>query len=611
MLCKPIGFIMEKNMCGFFGLIANQVDKNKGEDSLKKIGHRGPDESACFFDDDVYLGHNRLVVVDKENGKQPFVFQELVMIYNGELYNTEKLRKMLLDKGYEFQGHSDTEVLIKMFYEYGEKCVYFLNGIFAFVIYNTRTKQVFACRDRAGVKPLFYYQKDDNFALSSEIKTMLSYFDIHTISVDGIRQILALGPSREEGSGIYPNVYELKAGHYLTYSNHKLKTVQYWNVMSEFFNKTFEETVDITRYLLTDSIKGQMVSDVPLCTYLSGGLDSSAITAIAASVKPDLETYSVDYEDNEKYFKKNDFQVSRDADFIKLIVEQYNVNHHNIIISNVELFKALTSALVLRDYPGMVDIDSSLLWFSKIIKNKFTVALSGECADEIFGGYPWFYRDTNSFGFPWLRNIKERNLLLNDNYKQKLDIENFVLDKYQATLAKTPLTGEETEQEKKHKQMFYLNLKWFMQTLLERKDRMTMGASLEVRVPFADHRLIEFLYNVPWEYKYRENTEKYLLRQAVKDILPKEIVQRKKNPYPKTHNPEYMKMVSVALSNVMKDKNSILYEIFDEKIIHELLSSQNPSLTLPWFGQLMTQPQLMAYLYQFHEWFELYNLNIK
>lgn len=598
-------------MCGFFGAITKNINYEKAEFALEKMGHRGPDETDFYLNDKVYLGHNRLVVVDKVNGKQPYVFNELVMIYNGELYNTDKLRKMLLQRGYTFFGHSDTEVLIKMFYEYKEDCVKFLNGIFSFVIFNTQTKKIFACRDRAGVKPLFYYHKNEDFAIASEIKPFLYYFDINTIDIDGIRQILALGPSRQDGSGIYPDVYELKAGHYLTYENGILKTVQYWNVLSEPFTKSFDDTVDITKYLVSDSIKGQLVSDVPLCTYLSGGLDSSAITAIASYHKPDLQSYSIDYEDNSKYFAKNDFQVSQDAEFIKLMVDKFKIKHNSIIISNNDLFKNLTNSLILRDYPGMVDIDSSLLWFSRVIKNKFTVALSGECADEIFGGYPWFYRNTNSFGFPWIRNVKERNLLLNDKYKQKLDIENYVLEKYKETLNQTPLSGEETSEEKKHKEMFYLNLKWFMQALLERKDRMTMGASLEVRVPFADHRLIEFLYNVPWDFKYRENTEKYLLRQAVKGILPKEILQRKKNPYPKTHNPEYLKMVSLALSNVLEDKNSIIYEIFDEKVVRQLLKEENKELSLPWFGQLMTQPQLIAYLYQFHKWFELYHLNIK
>ncbi len=597
-------------MCGYFGVLSLKPDLEKASEALKKLSHRGPDESSFYFDDKIYMGHNRLVVVDRENGKQPFVFEPYIMIYNGELYNTKQLRELLKARGHTFLGHSDTEVLIKMYAQYKEDCVHLLNGIYSFVIYNKFTGEVFACRDRAGVKPLFYYQKNNEFAFSSELKAFLHYYDIHKISLEGIRHVLALGPSRREGYGLYPDVYELKPGHYLKISNDGFSIKKYWDVVAKPFNSDFEIAVKKTRELLEDSVQGQLVSDVPLCLLLSDGLDSSAITALATKYKNDIETYSIDYKDNDKYFEKNDFTVSQDKDFIKLLVDRYEIKHHCEEISNDELFDELLPALKLKDYPGMVDIDSSLLWFGRQIKKNFTVGLSGECADEIFGGYPWYYRDTNSFGFPWLRNIKERVLLLNDSYKEKLKLENYVLANYNYTLNQTPLLGTENEQEKKHKQMFYLNIHWFMQTLLERKDRMTMGASFEVRVPFSDHRLIEYLYNVPWNFKFYGGVEKALLREAVKDVLPREILLRKKNPYPKTHNPKYLEKVTNALEKVLENKNSILYEIFDKNVIFELLTNENPSLKNPWFGQLMTRPQLIAYLYQFHNWFEIYGLDI-
>ncbi|QVK17256.1 asparagine synthase (glutamine-hydrolyzing) [Mycoplasmatota bacterium] len=596
-------------MCGFIGIKSNDINREKAYQVLQKISHRGPDEEGVFFDETIYIGHKRLVVVDKEFGKQPYTFNQLVMIYNGELYNTSELREDLKQKGYLFNGHSDTEILIKLFYEYREECVKKLNGIFSFMIYDTQTKEIYCFRDRVGVKPFYYYYENSEFMASSEIKTILNYFDINKISVNGLQEILGLGPSHSPGNGIYQNIKELRPGHYLILKKNQLKIHQYWQVKSLVHHEDFKTTVEKVRFLLEDSIKRQLVSDVPLCTYLSGGLDSTAITLIGQKYKPDLESYSIDYINNQKYFNANNFQVAEDNDFINFVVDHFNINHHRCVISNEELIETLKNAVILRDMPGMADIDSSLYWFSTKIKPQFTVALSGECADEIFGGYPWFYRTFKDGCFPWLSNLDERNNLLNDNYQKKLELREYVDNHYKKALREVPLNGDETLEEIKHKRLSYLNMLYFMTTLLDRKDRMTMGASLEVRVPFADHRLIEYLYNVPWEMKFYQNKEKGLLKEAVKDIVPYEIVYRKKNPYPKTHHPKYEKLVKSLFRNCLNNKNSVLFELFNKKALYNLLENDK-SFESPWFGQLMTKPQLIAYLYQFDYWFNEYNLNI-
>ena len=598
-------------MCGFVGLISENINIKKANTSLQKLNNRGPDEENFYNKENVYFGHKRLVVVDKENGKQPFYFNQYIMVYNGELYNTEELRQDLMQKGYTFNGHSDTEVLIKVFAEYKSKCPEKLNGIFSFAVWNTQEKTLFVCRDRLGVKPLFYCQKENSFMISSEIKSILHYFDINQVDINGLQEVLGLGPSHSPSKAIYSGVKELRSGHYLVYKNNKIVIKKYWDLISQPFTDNLKTTIEKVRFLVEDAIKRQLVSDVPLCTLLSGGLDSSIITLIAKQYKPNLQSYSIDYKKNELYFEKNDFQVSRDNDYIDLLVQHFGINHHYEFISNIQLIDNLIPALTFKDYPGMVDIDSSLYWFSKQIKKNFTVALSGECADEIFGGYPWYYKEVAHDGFPWIRNLQERTNLLSDKYKNKLDLINYVHQKYDETLNEVPLNNTENEAEKKHKQMFILNTHWFMQNLLERKDRMTMGASLEVRVPFADHRLIEYLYNVPWEYKYLNNLEKGLLREAVKDIVPEEILYRKKNPYPKTFNPEYKKMVGKLLTNCLNKPDSILLELFDKQVLNNLINSEELKGENPWYGQLMTRPQLLAYLYQIDMWFRLYNLNIK
>jgi len=599
-----------KNMCGFIGIKSTQLNHVTAYEALQKLSHRGPDEEGVFFDEDIYMGHKRLVVVDKENGKQPFIFNHLVMIYNGELYNTEELRDDLKQKGYLFSGHSDTEVLIKLFYEYREDCVKKLNGIFSFMIYDTQTKDIYCFRDRVGVKPQYYYYKNSEFITSSEVKAILKYKDIHNVTINGLQEILGLGPSHSPGNTCYQDVSELKPGHYLTLKNNQLKMHRYWQVESLEHRDCFTSTVERVRFLLEDSIRRQLVSDVPLCTYLSGGLDSTAITLIGQKYKPDLESYSIDYINNQEYFNASQFQVAQDNDFIKLVVERFNINHHSCVINNEQLVETLKTALSLRDAPGMADIDSSLYWFSTKVKQQFTVALSGECADEIFGGYPWFYRTFKDGTFPWISNINDRNQLLNETYQRKLNLDDYVNSQYKKILREVPLNGDETLEEIKQKRLSYLNMNYFMTTLLDRKDRMTMGASLEVRVPFADHRLIEYLYNVPWDMKFYQNREKGLLREAVKDIVPEEIVYRKKNPYPKTHHPEYENIVKTLLQKSLENKNSVLHELFDKNSILNLLDNKNQSFNTPWFGQLMTKPQLIAYLYQVDYWFNEYNLNI-
>ena len=388
-----------------------------------------------------------------------------------------------------------------------------------------------------------------------------------------------------------------------------VELTQYWELEANEHKDDFETTVAKTREILLDAIKRQLVSDVPLCTFLSGGIDSSAITAIAASQMKNLHTFSIDYEDNLKYFKKTDFTVSQDSDFIKLISDLNHTNHHYCVISNQDLADALTDAVHFRDMPGMADVDSSLYWFCKKIKEDFTVSLSGECADEIFGGYPWFYREPMNGMFPWLRDLAIRNTLLKPEWQEKLDLVGYATERFNESVAMAPILEGDSDLNNEKRQLTYLNTKWFMTTLLDRKDRMSMGASLEVRVPFADHRLMEYLYNIPWEMKFYGGMEKGLLRKALEGVLPDEVLYRKKNPYPKTHNPHYTELIKTLLREALSDSDSILHEIFDEQKLWALANTNEEIITRPWFGQLMTQPQLIAYLYQFHVWFKEYHMS--
>ena len=468
---------------------------------------------------------------------------------------------------------------------------------------------MYVARDRAGVKPLYYCLLPDGLIFASEQKQILQYTRKNEITLEGFKELLGVGPSHTPGHGLYKGIEELKPGYYMKLSAGHVELTQYWELEANEHKDDFETTVAKTREILLDAIKRQLVSDVPLCTFLSGGIDSSAITAIAASQMKNLHTFSIDYEDNLKYFKKTDFTVSQDNDFIKLISDLNHTNHHYCVISNQDLADALTDAVHFRDMPGMADVDSSLYWFCKKIKEDFTVSLSGECADEIFGGYPWFYREPMNGMFPWLRDLAIRNTLLKPEWQEKLDLVGYATERFNESVAMAPILEGDSDLNNEKRQLTYLNTKWFMTTLLDRKDRMSMGASLEVRVPFADHRLMEYLYNIPWEMKFYDGMEKGLLRKALEGVLPDEVLYRKKNPYPKTHNPHYTELIQTLLREALSDSDSILHEIFDEQKLWALANTNEEIITRPWFGQLMTQPQLIAYLYQFHVWFKEYHMS--
>ena len=372
------------------------------------------------------------------------------------------------------------------------------------------------------------------------------------------------------------------------------------------------------KFLLNDAITRQLVSDVPLCTFLSGGLDSSIITKFASDYckdngLPPLDTYSIDYIDNDKNFVKSDFQPNSDNYYINLMNKKLYSKHHNIVLDTPELADALESAMIARDMPGMADIDSSLLLFCKNVKPESSIALTGECADEIFAGYPWFFREDalSSNTFPWSIAITERQHLLNNIIAEKVDLKEYIDYRYKESLDKVNLLDTDDEETNQKKKISYLTLNWFMQTLLDRADRMSMYNGFEIRVPFCDYRLVEYVWNIPWELKALNGREKGLLRYIMKDALPSEIVDRKKSPYPKTHNPTYLKKVKQMLNSIMQDPNAPINILFNRDYITEIIDTEGKSFSRPWFGQLMTGPQLMAYLCQVNMWLERYQPKIE
>lgn len=615
-------------MCGFVGF-TNLFKDFTTEDNIaikemtKSLAHRGPDEENFFTSTHTNLGHRRLIILDAKNGKQPmsctYNNTTYTIVYNGQLYNANDIRKDLIDLGYEFNGYCDTEVILKAFVEYGTTIFNKFNGIFSFAIWNDSKKELTLVRDHFGIKPLYYSIIDNTIIFSSEIKGILKYpgFQV-AIDAEGISELFGIGPAHTPGTCVFKNIFEIKPAHFGIFNAYGFKSYRYWKMETKEHKDDFETTCTKIHNLLDDSIKRQLVSDVPLCAMLSGGLDSSIIVAYASNYfkknnLPPLKTLSIDYVDNDKNFVKSDFQPNSDNYYINIMQKTFNTNHTNIIIDTPELADALKDAMIARDFPGMADVDSSLLLFCKHIKNHATVALSGECSDEIFAGYPWFFREDalKSGTFPWSIAINERQKLLNENLRSKINLKDYIDFRYNESISEIEFSYSDSEETKEKRIISYLTINWFMQTLLDRSDRMSMYNGLELRVPFCDYRLVEYMWNVPWEMKALNGREKGLLRYVVKDLLPEEIVNRKKSPYPKTHNPTYLKAVKQMLTQITNNPNAPINNLLDKKYILDILNTDGKAFARPWFGQLMTGPQLMAYLCQVNMWLEIYNPKIE
>lgn len=608
-------------MCGIGGFVDYERDARRGGPILhgmkRTLTPRGPDAEGTYFDEDAALVHRRLIVIDPEGGKQPMHSPDgnTIIIYNGELYNTPELRTELMSRGHEFVGHSDTEVLLHAYLEWKTDAFARLNGIFAFAIWEKRERRLTLCRDRLGVKPLFFAPIRNGLTFGSTIDTVLCHPEIEpALDEDGLRTLLLLGPARPPESGVFRQIKSLLPGHFAVLTPENFTDHVYWQLEAHEHEDDLPTTIERTHTLICDAARRQLVSDVPLACFLSGGLDSSILSMLAAkdyaARGETLHTWSVDYRDNDKYFTKSIFQPNSDDSYIDQMVDFLGTHHHRVVLEPEALCAALLPATDARALPGMADVDSSLLLFCAAVKRGgTTVCLSGECADELFGGYPWYHREEILFEdtFPWSRSVGLRlGLLTPDAVRNG---EEFVRQHYRDTCDRAPKLSSDNKKAARMREMFVLNLDWFMATLLDRKDRMSMYSGLEVRVPFCDHRIVEYAYNMPWDFKSLDGREKGIVRRAFADELPKDIVFRKKSPYPKTFHPVYTRLCADYVRRIFADPNATAASLFDHSAVQKLM--QRPeSLAEPWFGQLMRTPQIFAYIIQLDRWFRHYHVKI-
>ncbi len=616
-------------MCGIAGFCNPYQDLEteafKWSSTLERMNHvqkhRGPNEDGTLLTKHCGLAQVRLSIIDLKTGHQPMTRtwqgKTCSIAYNGEIYNMHTLKKELELHGFSFQTTSDTEVILAGYLLYGTSFFPKLNGIFSFAIWDCWNETLILCRDALGVKPLFFTLRENFLIFSSEIKGIFEFPGISPeLDTQSLCEIFALGPAKTSGSGVFRNILELKPGHYIRWGYDGWRQEAWWKLESHLHTDSTEETVEKTRELLLSAIKGQMLSDIPISTFLSGGVDSSLVTAICSKELEkkgkQLTTFSFDFEGNNQYFQSNDFQPTQDRHWVDIMVNQFHTNHHYLECNNQSMADFLYRAVDARDLPCMADVESSMLYFCSLVKDYNQVTLTGECADEIFGGYPWFHKKEalEQDCFPWSPSMEPRKALLKDEILYLLPLEEYAKDAYLNTIHETPKLEGESKIEARRREIGYLNLRWFMQTLLDRMDRTSMHCGLEARVPFADPRIVQYLWNVPWELKCLDHQAKGLLRRASKGILPDEVLYRRKNPYPKTYNPGYETLINQRLSDILDDTSSPIHQLIDAKKVRQFLKTKS-DYGKPWYGQLMAGPQMTAYLLQINYWLKTYHIRLK
>jgi asparagine synthase (glutamine-hydrolysing) len=573
-------------MCGITGWVDFERDLSGERETLdamtRTMACRGPDASGVFLAPHAGLGHRRLAVIDIEGGRQPMTVAEggttaAAMTYSGEAYNFRELRAELAAAGHQFSTGSDTEVVLRAYLQWGDNFVDRLNGMFALAIWDTRREELLLVRDRLGIKPLYYAPTRNGVLFGSEPKAILAHPDFEgVVDLDGFREMLAIVKTPEQS--VYSGMYEVRPGQVVTVSRSGVSRRRYWQLEAIPHTDDLPTTVATVRALLLDIVSRQLISDVPLCTLLSGGLDSSTVTALAAAALAEegrgpVRSFAVDFTGYTENFVADVVRPTPDTPFAHDLARHVGADHRDIVLSTADLIDpdVLRDVVTAFDYPiNWGDGYTSLLLLFKAIRAQSTVALSGESADEVFGGYGWFFHpeSVNADIFPWLVGPSVRMAeatLLDPALRATLDLHEYRRAAYSDAMAEVPHLPDGplvTRQERKMRELCYFHLTRFVCWLLDRKDRTSMATGLEVRVPFCDHRLVQYVFNTPWAMKTFDGREKSLLRAAAGDFLPESVRDRKKVPYPATQDPTYDAAVRERLGKLLTEDSPAL-PLFD------------------------------------------------
>ncbi|WP_433855647.1 asparagine synthase (glutamine-hydrolyzing) [Streptomyces kronopolitis] len=577
-------------MCGITGWISYDNDltaqRRTLETMTRTMACRGPDADGIWLDTHAAFGHRRLAVIDLDGGAQPMRVDRdgrtlVVTTYSGEVYNYRELRSELTGLGHTFRTHSDTEVVLHAYLQWGEACAEHLNGMYAFALWDPRTEELLLIRDRMGIKPLYYHPTPDGVLFGSEPKAILAHPSVRpTVDAEGLAELVTF--TKTPGHAVYKGMHEVRPGHVVRVGRNGLRTTRYWALEAREHTDGLDATVAHIRDLLDDIVARQLIADVPLCTLLSGGLDSSAITALAAKALAEqgrgpVRSFAVDFTGYTENFTPDDLRGTPDGPYAHALAEHVRSDHRDIVLDTADLMDPGHRAAVLaaRDLPnGFGDGDTSLYLLFKAVRERSTVALSGESADEVFGGYRWFHDPAavHADTFPWIAagiagrfagGDSGREALLDHGLLGKLDLPGYERRRYREALAEVPYLDSDTGLQRRMREISYLHLTRFVQVLLDRKDRASMAVGLEVRVPFCDHRLVDYVFNTPWAMKTFDGREKSLLRAATRDVLPDLVADRVKSPYPSTQDPRYSEALRTELKALCADRDAPVRPLLD------------------------------------------------
>ncbi|GES33112.1 asparagine synthase (glutamine-hydrolyzing) [Streptomyces angustmyceticus] len=577
-------------MCGITGWISYDHDLTTRRATLEAMtgtmACRGPDAAGFWLDTHAALGHRRLAVIDLDGGRQPMAVEEdgrtlLVTTYSGEVYNYLELRAELEALGRTFRTHSDTEVVLHAYLQWGEAFTERLNGMYAFALWDPRKQELLLVRDRMGIKPLYYHPTPDGVLFGSEPKAVLAHPSVRpVVDAEGLSELLTF--TKTPGHAVYRGLHEVRPGHVVRVGRGGVTVRRYWALTAREHTDDLATTIAHIRALLDDIVTRQLIADVPLCTLLSGGLDSSALTALAARAltaqgRGPVRSFAVDFTGHTENFTPDDLRGTPDGPYAHALAEHVRSDHHDIVLDTTALMDPGHRAAVLaaRDLPnGFGDGDTSLYLLFRAVREQSTVALSGESADEVFGGYRWFHdpESVHAGTFPWIAaglagrfagGNATREALLDKGLLAKLDLPGYEADRYREALAEVPYADGDTGHQRRMREISYLHLTRFVQILLDRKDRASMAVGLEVRVPFCDHRLVDYVFNTPWAMKTFDGREKSLLRAATRDVLPDLVADRVKSPYPSTQDPGYNEALRAGLTALAADRDAPVRPLLD------------------------------------------------
>ncbi|MFD5482775.1 asparagine synthase (glutamine-hydrolyzing) [Streptomyces hawaiiensis] len=574
-------------MCGIAGWVDWERDIRQQRTTVEAMtatmACRGPDASGTWISPRAGIGHRRLSVIDLDGGAQPMTARvgddTVVLSYSGEVYNFKELRAQLKGLGHPFRTESDTEVVLRAYLEWGTGLAHRLNGMYAFAVWDERTQELVLVRDRLGVKPLYYTLQGSALLFGSEPKALFANpLSRPRIDLDGIADLFVIA-AKQPGDAVYRDLREVAPGTIVRCTRESVRIERYWELEAQPHEDDPDTTVSTVRELLTDIVERQLVADVPICSLLSGGLDSSMVTALAAShleaaARGKVATFSVDFT-HEAQFAAGALHSSRDAPFAREAADFIGTSHREILLDAGTLYDTQDQAITARDLPGMGDQDASLLMLFREVRKHSTVALSGEAADEVFGGYPWYQSEATrpTESFPWAAWSDNINDVLAPDLRAKLDLNAYTADRHAAAVAEVPTLAGEDAQQRRMREVFYLNLTRFLPFLLDRKDRMSMAVGLEVRVPFCDHRLVEYAWNIPWSLQAAEGMQKSVLRKAAAGLIPDSIVYRKKSAFPSGVDSAYLKATRERAQALLDDPGAPVWQLVDAGAVRGMVEA--------------------------------------